>query len=85
MYRYNHNISPISFNNKFEINKNDNYNLRANMLNTYKLPRIISKYSEYCISYRGPKVWNTFQKGFKGTVSSLSSFKFLTKKEIFKT
>ncbi|XP_065675735.1 uncharacterized protein LOC136091943 [Hydra vulgaris] len=67
------NIELCKVNNWFKANKlslnaeKTNYNLRANMSNTYKLPRIINKYSEYSILYRGPKVWNTFQKGFKGT------------------
>ena len=85
MYKYNNSLIPKTFNNKFTKNVNNNYSLRINQLNTYKLPRIRSKYSEYGIAYRGPKLWNTFQKTkHLNTVKSLNSFKFLIKNEIFK-
>ena len=83
MYQFNNNISPANFNNKFEININENYYLRANISNTYKLPQNFNKYTEYSIAYRGPNLWNSYQKGFN-MAKSLSSFKFLIKKEIFK-
>jgi hypothetical protein len=84
MYRYYNNLLPENFNNKFKKNLNENYNLRSNVNNNYKLPRKYNKFSEYCISYRGPKLWNDCQKEYKLMVKSLSSFKFQTKKEIFK-
>ncbi|XP_065662820.1 uncharacterized protein LOC136085441 [Hydra vulgaris] len=84
MYQFNNNLSPTNFTYKFEININENYYLRANISNTYKLPQNLNKYTEYSIAYRGPNIWNRYQKGSKCMAKSLSSFKFLIKKEIFK-
>ncbi|XP_065681553.1 uncharacterized protein LOC136095202 [Hydra vulgaris] len=84
MYQFNNNLSPTNFTNKFEININENYYLRANISNTYKLPQNLNKYTEYSIAYRGPNIWNRYQKGSKCMAKSLCSFKFLIKKEIFK-
>lgn len=85
MYNHFNNLTPKNFEKKFKINQNSNYSLRSNERITYTLPRKITKYKEYSITYRGPMIWNSFKKNHINLVKTVNSFKFHTKREILKS
>ena len=86
MYKFRNKLTPVIFENKFKTNTNSKYPQRQNESNTYKLPWNFSKFTEFSISYRGPKLWNTFKKYYTDidNIKSTNSFKLLTKKQILK-
>ena len=58
------------------------YNLRSKLSNNFMLPPRKSKFSDSSISYRGPKIWNTFNSNQIKLIRNPKSFKYLTKKSL---
>ena len=61
MFKFKMNLLPSIFNNFFKISKSDKHNLQSNSLENYSLPKKISTLTANTISYRGPKLWNSFK------------------------
>ena len=74
---------PNNFNPFFTLLANvGRYNLRSKQSNDFKLPPRKSKYSDFSISYRGPKIWNSSISNEFKSIKNFKSFKYLTKKSL---
>ena len=58
------------------------YPTRCSNIN-FNQPTIKNNFTKFCISRRGPYLWNTFLTNENKTLTSLSSFKSTIKKQLF--
>ena len=57
MYKYEHNLLPLSYNNKFiQIKNTHQHETRSSML--YHLPKPRTEKIKFSIVHRGPNIWN---------------------------
>jgi len=78
MYKYNNDLLPGSFDNKFECN-NDYHVYSTRISSLHHVPMIRLERTKLSLSYRGVKVWNSINDDVKN-VSSLNAFKNAIKK-----
>ena len=80
MYKAHSNqLSPL-FMSKFKL-RSHKYETR-HVDNTYKLPKLTNKFSQFSLSYRGPKIWNKFLTSLKPLSKSNDVFKFSGKRHL---
>ena len=80
MFKFKLNLLPNIFSNFFQMKMSDKHNLRSNFLENYLLPKKYSKFTESTISYRGPKLWNSFKVTKIKSATNVNTFKTNLKK-----
>ena len=83
MYKYKNNNLPVIFSEYFSSASNTRYNLRSLNLSNYNVKYFQKKKSDFCISSRGPKIWNTLHESSIKEAKTISSFKYLAKRNLF--
>ena len=76
MYKCKQNLNPPVFRNNFTLRTKTKYALRNE--NSIQEPLCRTNFSQYCISFRGPNLWNKIEISKKLTFSdsdSLQAFK----------
>ena len=73
MYKLNKNKAPLTFNELIK-KPSDKY-LTKFSENCFSLRAISIKSTKYCISFRGPKIWNNFLTKEEKGLQSFSIFK----------
>ena len=81
MFKSQHRLSPIVFQNMFKKVKHKYPTNFAN--NNFKTPNFNLKSTRFAISTRGPTLWNTVLSDTIKTIESYSTFRSATKKLIF--
>ena len=79
MHRFTSHDNPNNFSSYFNPVNNRSYRLRSNSTNNLKIPLVKNKKSEFCISYRGPKIWNSNEFKHINKEESYKIYKNLTK------
>ena len=82
MYKYKSNSLPQIFSEYFSLVSNERYNLRSQNSSNFNVCYLRKKKSDFCISSRGPLIWNSFNEVLIKEAKSDSSFKYLTKKKL---
>ena len=72
MYKYVHGLTPGIFDNKFEINQNNVYNIRN--YNVFRVQRPRLNIYKKSITYRGATIWNSLPESLN-ILPSLIIFK----------
>ena len=80
MYNYKNNNLPQIFSKYFTSISNSRYNLRSQRTFNFNICCLKKKKSDFCISSRGPSIWNNFNEPHITESKSVSSFKYLLKK-----
>ena len=81
MYKRNKNKAPLTFN---EITKKPFHNYPTKFSeNCFSLKASCLKSTKYCISFRGPKNWNTFLTKEEKELQSFSIFKKVVYSKLF--
>jgi exonuclease III len=82
MYRFKENNLPLLFSEFFSLASNTRYNLRSLCSLTFVVYYPKKKKSNFCISSRGPILWNSFNESTIKESKSLSLFKYAVKKKL---
>ena len=82
MYRFKTNDLPRIFAENFSRVSNERYKLRSESTLSYKTPVFKKQKSDFSIFFRGPTTWNNFNEPSIKEAKNLSTFKYLTKKNL---
>ncbi len=82
MYKYNNNLLPKSFDNKFKVNEDyHHYNTRISSL--HHIPMIRLERTKLSLNYRGVTVWNLISPDIR-SIGTLQGFKNAIKNTLYK-